>query len=284
MSIVGTLSQPVTPAGTVGGAMPAMHSGTAQGAYLDSLTLAADANAADDFYRWMRVRITGGAGAGQERVILASRRNLLAYSDQFSNAAWAKNQSTISANVVAAPDGAMTADKLVPNNGVTGYLARTYNFVAGQIVSYAIDAKAAELSAFNTLLTQVPYGGTGGNRFVTFDLAAVTAVATGTGVSGSIAALEAGWYRCTTTFVPTTSATVGTQLVRPTANGDGTSGLYIWGGQQVLGADPGFTIQAQSAAAVGIQIDRPWLALPDATSTYELYLPGATAVGVLAQP
>lgn len=40
------------------------------------------------------------------------RRNLLTYSDQFSNAAWTKLNATITANTQVAPDGTTTADTL----------------------------------------------------------------------------------------------------------------------------------------------------------------------------
>lgn len=45
------------------------HTGTAQAGASGSLTLAATGSAVNDAYRGMRVRITGGQGAGQSRVI-----------------------------------------------------------------------------------------------------------------------------------------------------------------------------------------------------------------------
>ncbi|MFM7008689.1 MAG: hypothetical protein ACKO0Z_05065, partial [Betaproteobacteria bacterium] len=43
-------------------------------------------------------------------------KNLLTYSEQFDNAAWAKQNVTVSANSTTAPDGTNTADTLTDNN------------------------------------------------------------------------------------------------------------------------------------------------------------------------
>jgi hypothetical protein len=47
------------------------------------------------------------------------RTNLLTYSEQFDNAAWAKGGASILANAAIAPDGNMTADKLVENTAAS---------------------------------------------------------------------------------------------------------------------------------------------------------------------
>jgi len=41
------------------------------------------------------------------------RRNLLQWTEQFDNAYWLKNRVTVTPNDVVAPDGTMTADKIV---------------------------------------------------------------------------------------------------------------------------------------------------------------------------
>ena len=41
--------------------------------------------------------------------------NLLQYSEDFSNAAWSKSNSSITSNSVISPDGTQNADKLIPN-------------------------------------------------------------------------------------------------------------------------------------------------------------------------
>jgi len=61
--------------------------------------------------RWGDPQSGCGAGAG----------NRLTYSEQFNNAAWIKVDSSITANAAVAPDGTMTADKLIPNTSSSGH-------------------------------------------------------------------------------------------------------------------------------------------------------------------
>jgi len=44
---------------------------------------------------------------------LGWRRNLLTWTEQFDNAVWTKTNAAVTANATTAPDGALTADKLV---------------------------------------------------------------------------------------------------------------------------------------------------------------------------
>src|SRR5262249_8596564 len=48
--------------------------------------------------------------------------NALLYSDQFDNAAWTKSGCSISANAATAPDGTMTADRIVENSSTSAHL------------------------------------------------------------------------------------------------------------------------------------------------------------------
>lgn len=80
-----------------------------------------------------------------------SRTNLLTYSSEFDNAAWAKNNATITANAIVAPDGTLTGDKLVMNTGVSAGGATSdglYKIAAitSDTYTYSIYAKAGEFS------------------------------------------------------------------------------------------------------------------------------------------
>ncbi len=55
--------------------------------------------------------------------------NLLTFSEQFDNAAWAKTTTTVTANVIAAPDGTTTADTLTAS-GANSTTLQTYTAVA----------------------------------------------------------------------------------------------------------------------------------------------------------
>lgn len=162
-----------------------------------------------------------------------AEQNLLTYSQDFDNAAWAKYQSTVTANVIAAPDGTTTADKVIAT-AVSGshviYQSAGTNGIQ-QFVS--VYAKAAEYTNL-----QICLNGTGSSNAV-FDLTAVTATSV-IGTTASITSVGNGWYRCVAVMTPQANTAVAIQgfPAGATANnygniftGDGTSGIYIWGAQ-----------------------------------------------------
>jgi hypothetical protein len=75
-------------------------------------------------------------------------------------------------------------------------------------------------------------------------------------VTASIEAADEGFYRCIVTLTSggtTANVSIGTTAVSgQTHNGDGTSGLYLWGAQLVEGSSPlGYiSVGATRAASV----------------------------------
>ena len=67
-------------------------------------------------------------------LIEGASTNIIVYSEQFDNAAWSKNTVTVTANNVAAPNGTMTADKIV-GTGADSYIHQS--FAATSILSTA---------------------------------------------------------------------------------------------------------------------------------------------------
>jgi len=171
--------------------------------------------------------------------------NLLTYSEDFSNAAWvtAGQGVSVSANQVAAPDGALTADKLVEDTS-TG-VHRTYQgavFTSGVSYTYSAyvkDAGRTILSINNSSLS--------GQTF--FNLS--------TGVAstafGTIEDVGNGWYRIA--YTGTSSSTgvlnVEVRLVQSgtttSYTGDGTSGIYIWGAQLETGSRASSYIKTEAS-------------------------------------
>ena len=145
---------------------------------------------------------------------------------------------TARAVMYAAPNGSMTADKLVENTAAsTGHFVTTSTtFSATQVVTFSAYAKAAERSFFQLVVTGV--GPAGLNVVAGFDLALGTAGAPNYGTS-SVDAVGSGWFRCSYT-IPIATGTLATLQARLALNsagvvssytGDGTSGIYIWGAQ-----------------------------------------------------
>jgi hypothetical protein len=63
---------------------------------------------------------------GKQLLYSTPRTNLLKYSEQFDNAAWEKNNCTITPNDIAAPDGTITADKIARTATGNHYLLQNY--------------------------------------------------------------------------------------------------------------------------------------------------------------
>ena len=177
------------------------------------------------------------SGSNASILLEPQRTNLAAYSTQFNDAYWSKNNSTISSNLITAPDGTTTADKIV-SNLFTGRVSvnKTFTVTANAKNTFTLYAKAAEWSKIcifhdSATFTEAAYYGS----------SAYIDLLTGTSTSPSIAkstSVGNGWYRIETSATPTiTSHPITIVPLDPLAtsvngvNGDGVSGVYIWGAQ-----------------------------------------------------
>ena len=188
-------------------------------------------------------------GASRGMLVEGARTNLLLRSEEFADASWTKNESSIQANTVIAPDGTLTADKLVENTAL-GYhtVFRASSLTSGTAYAVSVYAKAGERRYFTISAGSII---TFPAR-VTFDLQTGTVAGTEAGV-GSIRAVGNGWYRCS--VVGTAGATASTGVNFATTNttsyaqytGDGYSGIYIWGAQLEAGVNASSYIKTEAA-------------------------------------
>jgi hypothetical protein len=176
-------------------------------------------------------------------LIEEARTNLSIYSEQFDDAGWTKEQLSVLVNQVIAPDGTLTADKLVENTATTSRnIRRAFTGLSsGSTLTWSFYAKSGERT---TCAAYINDNTTTSNRVaVNFDLASGTASSltnfgTFTNGSATITPVGNGWYRCTVSGVATGVTTVQGRVFIGTSSytGDGYSGIYIWGAQLEAGS------------------------------------------------
>lgn len=175
--------------------------------------------------------------------------NLLLNTEDAGNAYWQKVGSSITANAIAAPDGTMTADKIVEDatNAQHGFRRNSIAAISANTwYTQQCFFKAAERTRADLFMqTSASFGA---DCRAIFDLSAGSVVALGTTPAGAILAdivpYASGWYLCSLSAQSQTGATgvlptfrMANGLVASYA-GDGVSGLYAWGMQYLQGASP----------------------------------------------
>jgi hypothetical protein len=163
-----------------------------------------------------------------------ARTNNLLYSEQFDNAYWTKDNTTVIPNAAIAPDGTLTADLLYTTTSGVALIYRGLGPVASSLYTNTIYLKSAGFTwAFVV--------GAQGNIVAYFNLITGTVGTVGAGLTASISPVGNGWYRCSVTH----TVTYLTFHVGPAdASGSlastpsGTSGIYAWGAQLEAGAFP----------------------------------------------
>ena len=165
--------------------------------------------------------------------------NVMTYSQDFTNSNWATNLD-IFANVTTAPDGTLTADKLIEASGEKRGRVQQNVAEAGRTI--AVYAKAAEWD-------HVSIGVTNSSGFwsnATFNLTSGTLAGgaqygSGTGIANiTITSVGDGWYLCTVDITLQSGASPWAAIMpfnqsgdpvnpSPALFGDGTSGIYVWG-------------------------------------------------------
>jgi hypothetical protein len=159
---------------------------------------------------------------------------LVLRSEEFDNASWSKTTGTVAANQVIAPDGNLTADKLISGASSGAQRAvQSVTLVNGTAYTFSFYAKLAEYSRAAIVSSD---GVT--SRGIGFNLStgATFSVGLTSPTTSSAVDIGNGWYRCSITY--TAGGTAGNFQIYVTDNdgaltytGDGTSGIYIWGAQ-----------------------------------------------------
>ena len=193
------------------------------------------------------------------------RTNLLTQSEYFGDSYWAKSNLSLVQNAIISPDGALNAAKLVENTANSIHYILPPNNTTSGSVTESIYAKY-----ISRYLRLTIHDSTNPNKWycVIYDLQNGTiydeVAKTVTVFDSKIEAASNGFYRCTITadlgassstafFVQLSDGTpiyLGDDRGRGVYQGDGTSGIYIWGAQSESGSYPTSYIPTYGAGSV----------------------------------
>ena len=173
-------------------------------------------------------------GESKGLLIEEQQTNLILYSGDLTNAAYTKtNLTTINSNI--APDGTLSATKLINNSGAYGFLYQTVSSLSlTAAYTYSVHLKADELTTARVQVVSGP-----NSAYVDVNLSNGTLSApvssglnTGTIITSGytyITPVGNGWYRVSLAFASTASS--ASCFVYSTAAGNGFNGFFAWGMQ-----------------------------------------------------
>lgn len=164
-----------------------------------------------------RLDYTGG---GCPKLLMEpTRTNLILYSQQINNSAWAPAGGTVTANTAISPSGYQDADTLTGGRYQSGGASNTYTL--------SCFAKKVDGNGRFILRADTP-----GVNSAVYDLNNGIIVSTPSGFTSSIIPYGNGWYRC---ILTTPAATTISNFVIVSADG-GSSSTYVYGAQLESGS------------------------------------------------
>ena len=172
---------------------------------------------------------------------VTDNRNLVDYSEDFSNAVWAKIRTSVSSNTTTAPDGTLTADTLLDGTASGSHAVSTFKTAFGQNGNNTstIYAKANTL---NYLWMYFYNGSEPAGVYAFFDLSNGTVGTVQSGITANIESVGNGWYRCSITrnfnfTAANSNCGYGVSNADNVVSYLGTNqSIYIWGAQLELGS------------------------------------------------
>ena len=180
-----------------------------------------------------------------------ARTNLITYSEDFSNVSWTKLGSSVTSGFIS-PTGGLDAFKLIEGSSSGTHEMEVIGLVVtANKYSMSLFAKADERGKIRVQLRNY----FAGNPSVIFDLENGTFEQNAQAI-GSMTLLENGFYRCTFKTVLNAiaggNAILNINLVDETNQisyqGDGTSGVYLWGAMLEQGSYPTSYIKSNSGS------------------------------------
>ena len=158
--------------------------------------------------------------------------NLVTYSEDFSQ--WDMSNTSYSPNQTISPDGTLNSAKIIPNTNNVKHYTYFQGSAMNNNQSWSIFVKAENYSNISITSGSISTG-----FEVKFDLSlgTVHSVQGAAYESSKIESIGNGWYRCSVVSSRTSGSWLQIYVLDDSHNsifqGDGTSGIYLWGGQTV---------------------------------------------------
>ncbi|MDT0558061.1 hypothetical protein RM697_05360 [Ichthyenterobacterium sp. W332] len=156
--------------------------------------------------------------------------NFLFFNEEFDQFYWFNNDTDAESNVIEAPDGALTADKIFEVNKdlIASYsISRNIELPSYGIYTLSVFAKKENAKAITLRLGEI-------NQRATFNLDKGSVIKTMNVEDANIEKLKQDWYRCSIQVKLRTNPLVLIGISNENADyhyKSNESGLYIWGAQ-----------------------------------------------------
>lgn len=219
----------------------------------------------------------------------AGRTNAFTYSEQLDNVVWSKGTLDVAANATTAPDGTLTADKIIGQNTATNwYLQGSMpGMTNGTLSTLSMHVKASDWSWLRIGIV----GKDNVGHTSWFNAATGTFGTVDAGVTARVVeVLTDGWYRISCIFDAKsggttpyfTTAGVSANAIDPSGMpaADGMQGIYLWGLQHEIDKVVASSYVATTTATVARAADSlswPFEALPAPMSVYARFVEAGSA-------
>ena len=175
----------------------------------------------------------------------AARTNMLLHSAAFSQPNWSKSRASVVANDSRAPDGSMTASRLISTASTyDGAVRQSASYTSGQNLSFSVFAKAGDR---DFLFLRERTNGFAKDSY--FDLRQGIPGTVNSVHTAEMQDMSKGWYRCSITVQTTQSATTDFEIYNSEDNLNTASAqpgyTWIWGAQLEVGVSASSYIATQ---------------------------------------